>query len=167
MGGFSSSNPLVRIGASALDAYTGVPVASAVLGASEAAEWQKSQAAQQQNYDLQSAALLRQQQQQVRERQNLLKRTLASQRARLSAMGVGGGGSADALVAGLSQQAATDIADLEGGTADQLAAVNLRRAQNQGGTASVWSSLLTPVIQSVSSPTQSRDADTIKGISFL
>jgi hypothetical protein len=115
MGGFSSSNPLVKAGAMAIDAYTGVPVASTALAASEAsAQNQASQAAVQGNYDRQAELMSRQQARQIQDRQDLLKRTTATQRARLGAMGIGGGnGSADALINGLQRQTATDVADIQ------------------------------------------------------
>lgn len=154
MGGFSSSNPLVRGGAMALDTYIGVPVASAALTVSEARERQQAQNAQQaavqQSYDMQASSLRRQQEQQVRERQDLLKRTLATQRARLSAMGVsGGGGSSDALVAGLAQQAGADVADLEAAYGDQLSTLAWRRQQQEvkrSSAVDVWSAALLPLV---------------------
>lgn len=160
MGGMSSSNPLVQIGATALDFYTGVPVASMALKAGNAAAQQRSANAQrdamQYSYDLQQTAMQRQLEQQVRERQNLLKKTLASQRARLAAMGISsGGGSADALVAGLSKQAASDIADMEGSYGDRKASLDFRRQQEMGEKVSsldVWGPLLAPVAQSILLP---------------
>lgn len=159
MGGMNSSNPLVKVGAAAIDAYTGVPVATVALQAGETAARQRNANAQrnaiQQSYDLQASALQRQLQQQVNERQNLLKKTLASQRARLSAMGVGGGGSADALAAGLTQQAASDIADMEGSYGDRVASMDFRRQQQMGERVSaldVWSPMLAPVAQSILLP---------------
>jgi hypothetical protein len=64
-------------------------------------------------------------QQQETERRNLLARQLATQRARMASFGVGlDGGSADAILDGLSQRSASDLAAL-----NQTAA--LRTARNQ------------------------------------
>lgn len=155
MGGFSGSNPLVRVGAAAVDAYTGVPVASTALTVSDARGRQQAYnsqvAAQQQALDLQAAALQRQQQQRMRERNDLLKHQLSAQRARLSAMGIGGGGSSDALMAGMTQQAAFDVADMEGDFGGSMAALDLRRQQiaEPIGSGAVWSSMLAPMAQSL------------------
>lgn len=178
MGGFSSSNPLLQVGAAAVDAYTGGPVASSLLAVGNAQAQRSSYndqvAAQQQALDLQASALRRQQAQQVRERNDLLKRQLSAQRARLSAMGIGGGGSSDALMAGLGQRAATDVADIEGTYGDRMAALDLRREQlaEPMGAGGMWASLLAPVAQSLipkpetkkrRSPTEDEDG----GLNFL
>lgn len=172
MGGFSSSNPLVQVGANAVDGYTGIPVARTLLAVGDARAQQKAYnaqaAAQQQALDLQASALQRQQQQQVRERNDLLKRTLSAQRARLSAMGIGGGGSSAALMTGLSQQAATDVADMEAGFGERMAALDLRRQQIAAplGSGSVWASVLAPMAQSLipkPEPRKRRPADDEEG----
>jgi len=169
MGGFSGSNPLVRVGAAAVDAYTGVPVASTALAVNDARgqqQAQKSQAtAQQQAFDLQASALQRQQQQQVQDRNDLLKHQLSAQRARLSAMGIGGGGSSDALMAGLTQQAAFDVANIEGDFGDRIAALDLRRQQSAQsvGSGGVWSSMLAPVAQSLVSKSDDKKRQLVEG----
>lgn len=154
MGGFSGGNPLLQVGASAIDAYTGIPVASAVLAASKAKE---SQRAQQEQNALQADAMQRQLNQQVRQRQDLLGRAMATQRARLAAMGVAaGGGSADALAAGLTREAAQDVADLQDGYADR----KNRLDWQSRSSADVWSSALAPVASNLLSSRQSaRDDD--------
>lgn len=179
MGGMSSSNPLVRIGAAAIDAYTGVPVTTLALRAGEAAAQKRSANTQrnavQYSYDLQETAMQRQLQQQVKERQDLLKKTLASQRARLAAMGISsGGGSADALIAGLSKQAASDIADMEGTYSDRKASLDFRRQQDMGEKVSsldVWGPMLAPVAQSILLPRDNEDETsrrrTVQGGSLL
>ncbi|MBC7905354.1 MAG: hypothetical protein H7Y60_01230 [Rhodospirillaceae bacterium] len=115
MGGFSSSNPLMKVGAMAIDAYTGVPVATTALTMAEAsAQNRASQGAVQGNYDRQAELMARQQAREVKDRQDLLKRTTATQRARLGAMGIGSeSGSADALINGLQRQTATEVADIQ------------------------------------------------------
>ncbi|HTH17129.1 MAG TPA: hypothetical protein VL974_10780 [Magnetospirillum sp.] len=153
MGGFSGSNPLVKVGAAAIDAYTGVPVASTLAMAGAARQQQAQQAAAvQQTYDMQAQALQRQQQQQVRDQQDLLKRTLASQRARLGALGIGGtGGSADALAEGLIQQGATKVADIQGAYGDQLAGLDWKYRQQMDqldeANNNFWGSQLLSVVQ--------------------
>lgn len=175
MGGFSGSNPLVRMGAMAIDAYTGVPVANTALAVNDARQQQKEQAARQEemqrSYNLQSTALQRQLQQQVKRRGDLLQSAVSAQRARMSAMGVGGGGSANALLAGLSEQAATEVADLQAEFGDRQAALDLKHQQQAGRQASsfdIWSSSLAPVVASLPSPSRERkQGDVARGLSLL
>jgi hypothetical protein len=90
---------------------------------------------QQQAFDQQAAALRRQQDAETRDREDLLRRTLAAQRARLGAMGVGSsGGSATALVEGLTQRAATDVANIGQRYGDSLAALELRRQRQSASS---------------------------------
>lgn len=113
MGGFSSSNPLIKAGTTAIDSYMGIPMASTALAVSNAAQT-GSQAAMEGNYDRQAELMARQHARQIQERQDLLKRTTAAQRARLGAMGIGGGnGSADALINGLQRKTTTEVADIQ------------------------------------------------------
>lgn len=153
MGGFSSGgNPLLRAGASMVDVVAGVPVATAVLGAAETGARQKvEQQAVQEGYDQQAQTLQRQQQQQIRERQDLLRRTVAAQRARLGAMGVAaGGGSADALVAGLHQQAAVDVSDMGAEYGDRLSVLDSKRRRQREDLAQSyrqqWGRSLAPLV---------------------
>jgi hypothetical protein len=121
MGGFSSGNWL-SMGTSA--------VMSLMQGQQRRQNDNAQREAQLQSYNLQQAALQRQQAQQMRERNDLLRRTLAAQRARLSAMGMGAGdGSAGALMEGLTRNAAKETSDIEGQYQDRLAQLDLRRQQ--------------------------------------
>ncbi|MGE5476855.1 MAG: hypothetical protein ACM3Q1_09390 [Bacteroidales bacterium] len=143
MGGFSSGNWLSM----------GTSAAMALMQGQQRQQSDNAQReAQLQGYDLQEAALQRQQAQQMRERDDLLRRTLATQRARLSAMGMGAGdGSAGALMAGLTRTAAKDVADIEGQYQDRLAQLDLRRQQLGAPTGSgeVLASALTPFATSL------------------
>ena len=155
MGGFSSSNPLVKAGATAIDAYTGIPVASTALAVSEAsAQNQASQAAVQGNYDRQAELMSRQQARQIQDRQDLLKRTTATQRARLGAMGIGGeNGSADALINGLQRQTAMEVADIQSAFDINMSTLdwNRQRQEDQLGMQrqQQWASMLGPALSSV------------------
>lgn len=115
MGGISSSNPLVGIATKGLDSITGLPIASTALGVAGtlSAQRQQEQAAQS-AYERNLSLMEMQKDRQERQRRNLLKRAQAEQRARLGAFGMGAsGGSGDALLAGLAQDAATDLADMQ------------------------------------------------------
>lgn len=128
MGGFSvGSNPMVKAGAMAIDAYTGVPVASTALTMAEA---NAEATAMRGNYDRQAELQQRQQARAVEERQDLLRRTTATQRARLGALGVGaGGGSSEALINSLQRQGAAEIADINSAFADRLSMLDWSRSQ--------------------------------------
>lgn len=153
MGGFSGGNPLLQVGASAIDAFTGIPVASTVLAASKAKE---NQRAQREQYALQADALQRQLNQQVRQRQDLLGRAMAKQRARLGAMGIGaGGGSADALAAGLTRQAAQDVVDMQDGYADRRSMLDWRNRS----AADAWPSALAPLASNLLSSRRTARGD--------
>lgn len=68
--------------------------------------------AQAQQQSLQSQMLWQQQEQRARQQRDLLKRQMATARASLAAGGIGfGGGSGQALMAGMTKKAEEDIAD--------------------------------------------------------
>lgn len=171
MGGFSG-NPLMRMGAGAVDAYMGVPVASAALSAVGMGTQQTNRRdALQQSYDAQQQMLDRQQQQQLETQQNLLKAQLASQRARMSALGIGGdGGSADALAEGLTRQAATNMANIEQGYGDRVAQLDWKRQSQENqllqSANDYWGGQLAPVGGSIASSWSGGD-DPSAGLSLL
>lgn len=138
MGGFSSDNSSMSM-VSAIGSVMG-----SALG--QARQTKADQEAQQQSYDQQAAALRSQRAAEIADRQDLLRRTLAAQRARLGAMGVGSsGGSADALIAGLTQKAATDMSNIETRYGDSLAALQVKRQKQarSAGTSLLSGSSLT------------------------
>lgn len=175
MGGFSSSNPLVKAGAVALDAYTGVPVASTALAASDVSAQNKaSQAAIQGNYDRQAELMARQQARQIQDRQDLLKRTAAAQRARLGAMGIGSGnGSSEALINGLQRQSTQDVADLQSAFDINMSTLDWNRQRQEDQVdqqrQQQWASLALPAFNAVlpSKKTPQGSASSQPGLNYF
>ncbi len=119
MGGFASFIPMI--------ASTAMSMASKNSAAEDSAQ------AQAEAQDRQNQSIYQQQAQEDLRQQNLLERALASERARMGASGLGGGGSADAIVAGMAEDTAQNI--LASNQAAQARANRTisRRSSSSGG----------------------------------
>ncbi len=117
MGSFASYIPMI--------ASTAMSMASKSSAAEDTAQAQaEAQARQNQSIYLQQA-------QEEQRQQNLLERALASERARMGASGLGGGGSADAIVAGMAEDTAQNI--LASNQAAQARANRTASRRSSGG----------------------------------
>ena len=86
-------------------------VMQAVMQMQQARQAQAAQRAQIQQQEQQNQLMWQQQDQQVRQKRDLLNRQLAANRAALAAGGIGFAGSGAALMGGLARQAQAGIAD--------------------------------------------------------
>jgi hypothetical protein len=94
-----------------------------------------------------------------RKRQNLLEQQMASQRARLGALGVGStGGSGQALMEGLAQRSAEDSADDAAATSSSMAAIQSQYAQRSGSSSTSLLSLANSI-----APAASKGMDAFTG----
>lgn len=114
MSGFETIAPL---------AMSGLGLASS-LGQSSAQ--QSAAEAQAEAQAQQNQLILQRQAQEDENQRNLLEQAAATQRARTGAMGVDGGGSADAILAGMADNTADNIA-----AGDQSAQLRLRPVRSQ------------------------------------
>ncbi|MGE5503554.1 MAG: hypothetical protein ACM31L_03940 [Actinomycetota bacterium] len=120
MSGFESVIPLA------------VSAASTIAGASRQA---KANDAAVQAADQRQAALVADYQAREHRRQNLLEQAMASQRARLGALGIGSaGGSGDALLAGMASRSAEDSTDDAAGVASSMGVLQSQMAARSGGS---------------------------------
>lgn len=121
MSGFESIVPMA-IGA--------VSAVGGAVGQDRAAD--AAAKAQSEAVDRQNQAIAQQQAAEEKRRRDLLEKASATQRARMAASGMGGGGgSADAILAGMSQETAESIAD-----SAQLAQNRLKSYRGGGGASS-------------------------------
>ncbi len=122
MSGFESMIPMV--------ASTAMSVASQV-GRNSAAEDAAEAQAEAQNR--QNQYIYQQQEREQQRQRNLLEQATASQRARMGALGVGGGGSADAILAGMAEDTAQAILDSNQAAQARYERTASRRTQAGGG----------------------------------
>jgi hypothetical protein len=122
MGGFAAFVPMI-----ASTAMSMASQASKNSAAEDAAQTQAEAQDRQNQYVLQNQA--REQERQ----QNLLEQASATQRARMGAQGLGGGGSADAILAGMAEDTAQTIVDSNQAAQARVDRTSRRRVQSGGG----------------------------------
>ncbi len=132
MSGFEAMIPMAVTAASS--------VAGAISKNSAAGDAPQAQAEAQ---DRQNQYIYQQQLRDQNHQQNLLEQATATQRARMGALGLGGGGSADAILAGMAEDTAQSILE-----ANQAAQARYDRAASRrsqaGGSNSLLDSALSP-----------------------
>lgn len=131
MGGFAAFIPMI--------ASTAMSMASQASKNSAEADAAQAQADAQ---DRQNQYVYQQQARDQERQQSLLEQASATQRARMGASGLGGGGSADAILAGMAEDTAQNIIDSNQAAQARLDRANSRRTQS--GSGSLLDSALSP-----------------------
>ncbi|CUW37451.1 conserved protein of unknown function [Magnetospirillum sp. XM-1] len=122
MSGFEAMVPLI--------ASTAMSVAGQVSKNSAAEDAAQAQAEAQ---DRQNQYIYQQQEREQRQQRNLLEQASATQRARMGALGVGNGGSANAILSGMAEDTARSILDSSQAAQARYGRAASRRFQAGGG----------------------------------